>query len=985
MATLFALSNGDISTIGSLNSAAAIIGNAGVIGSVLSASRALAATTSYTINTPVHGIALCLSSVGSIAPSDTITIRLSTTSYTYNATGLSPGVYSNSYFAAQPQAMVGWVLFKLPAPVSYSAAPPLSVFGPSSVRLMGSAATTPASILVYGTYNNISQPADIVYLTKSFTTGLAVENKNFTGFLSSANVYICDGVTSNNTFNISQAAANNIHIGRGGIFTGVAVVTGLNMQNQFIHVLDGAILSANYATPTITARIKAVSSAVVDLNNVVGFGMKSSGVYNTGVLNPAYDYLHDITTGYAKFNNTTFWSGISANNLRTNVSNLSVYNSTFNEKYTHTNTTVVTSNNSFSIGTNTFNNVLLSGITINESLFLEGKFNNFKLDSSNIVKKLEITSSTFDSSLLNNVSFTGNSSLDTVLLSANSSLPTFTNILIPNRRTGITKYDSVNLSVDGLSCLSSYYYSISAGNLTGDLSNLYIKDSTYGAYDITFGSSAAPLTINGLTAIRTNAESLTSNTTIGTSIRTNTSPFVNGSSLLLSSISARITAPLPKIITNNDDFTLETWYNPISSVLTNAQSLITIWDPLSTTNSALGCVFGLYISTGGLLTLRKGSDTNGTPADLVAVAAADKLANQKWYHIALTKSANNYKLYFDGRLVLSDTDTAEFFQPKNTGSYNLYVGARPFTRTTFGESLCGYVAGARLSYSNLYKDEFDVSSEPLKTTAGTLFNLTTSFSGEYSVMPRVFLDIENNKSYYPVTLNGLKFIANNTLSSSLIDISNSSYELFSVNDSDLSTYGKPLVTNNDQDYIMGSYVFNKCYFLNEVVNSDTIKGYQPFTYRETGFALQNVNGDLNNHYKWTQGGKVSLDSSTAYLDLPTEKLESISDSYPLKSNLKLIPVSPSSITKGITLTYKTPVSYVSGGALKIDKNALLGIDEDVVLGSLPPTNDTWSTITLSLSDYNNPFWKQKAYLESYVELTGSNNQLHIAKWQVSTI
>ena len=217
MATLFALSDGDISTIGALNSAATTIQNAGVVGSVLSANRALAASTSYTNNTPVRGIALCLSSVGIVLPSDTITIRLSTTNYVYAASGLSPGRYVNSYVTTGSQAMVGWVLFKLPTPTSFTAAPPLSVYGPNSVRLLGLNATTPASILVYGPHNAKAVLADTLYLTKSLNTDFTIENRTVTGSFSGiTNVFIGDGVNSSNDFNFQNTnitTNNSLYIG----------------------------------------------------------------------------------------------------------------------------------------------------------------------------------------------------------------------------------------------------------------------------------------------------------------------------------------------------------------------------------------------------------------------------------------------------------------------------------------------------------------------------------------------------------------------------------------------------------------------------------------------------------------------------------------------------------------------------------------------------------------------------------------------------
>jgi hypothetical protein len=987
MAILFALSDGDISTAGSLNSAASI-GNPGTIGSTLSSNIPLATATSYTTNNAVYGIALCLSAVGSITPGETIKIRLSTTNYIYDAMALGSGLYSNSYITTQPQAMVGWIVFKFPEPVIYPSAPPLSVFGPSSVKLMGTNINTPASILLYGLYNSISQPADTIYLTKSLTVGFNTEIRNVVGNLSCADVYICDGAISKNNFDISKSAANNIYIGRGGMFTGSAIVTGLNMQNQFIYVLDGATLSANFSTPTTTGRIKAVSGAIVDLNNVNGFSMLSGGLYNTGVLTPAYDYLHDITTGYARFNNTTFWAGISSHSLGTSVSNLSVYNSIFNEKYKHTNTVVVTSNNFLAIGNKTINNFLLSNISVSENVLLSGNYNSFVIDNGFFAKELKIISSNFNSSVLSNTIFAADSSINAITLSSNTSLPIFNNSIIMGRKRGIVKYDNCAISINGLSCLSSYYHSISALDLTGDLSNLYFKDSIYGNAELVFNNSNLPLVVNGLTVDRTTNTTLTTNTNIGNSILTAYSPFSGLSSLLLSLTSASIVSSLPKILTYDDDITLETWYSPISSKLTGNQSLITIWDPLSTTSSNLGCVLGLYINSAGLIVLQKGLSSNGTTSILGTVANTYELINSRWYHIALVKSSNIYTIYFDGKFVLSANTFAanefEFFQPKNTGSYNVYLGARPTSRTTFGDSLCGYIGGARISYGANYVKEFNVPTSPFNTTGGTLFNLTNNFSGEYSNIPRVFIDMKNNKSYQLVSLNNLKFLTNNILSSSLIDISNSAFEKLEINSSDLRTYGTTLITNSDKDYIMGSYIINRCDLINPIVDATTIKGYQPYIYRESGFASQYINNDPNNNYRWTQGGKVSLDSSTTYLDLPTEKLESISDVYPLKSNIKLIPVSHASNVKGIILTYKTPSSYDGGAYLKIDKNTILNINEDTIIGVLSSTNNEWNTVTFSLSDYSTP-WPQKAYLETYIELNGKNKQVHIGKWQVSQI
>ena len=739
-------------------------------------------------------------------------------------------------------------------------------------------------------------------------------------------------------------------------------------------------------------RIKAVSGAIVDLTNVVGWSMlpTSGYAYNFNA-NPTFtfDYLHDITTGYAKFDNCTFWKGISCCSLFNNVSNLTATNTLFKGKYFYVNGPrlaimgPVTSDIFFKLGTAvTANNVYFSNISSEEAVTLSGNYNNFNFDNSYIAKELDILRSNFSNSKISNISFSPNSSLDAMFLSGNTNLPEFENILIPGRKTGLTKADSCSIQLNGLSCLSSYYYSFSARDLTGELRNILYKDSTYGAYDMTFKSTTAPLFINGLTAIRASNDILSGINNIGTSVRSLCSPFSSGTSLLLSSIAARVNTPLPKVLTNNDDLTIETWYLPVSSELAGNQSLITIWDQLSTTAADKGCVLGVFINTAGRIVVNKGSVADGTPTNIITTTLPYDLINTKWYHVALTKISNRYTCYINGKIAGTTTNATELFQPSNP---NVYIGAKPITRTTFGESLSGYVAGAKISYGAKYRDEFIPPTTPFLTEVGTMFNLTTAFSAQYSNMPLSFIDIEDNKTSYPLTFSKLKFLANNTLSSSLIDVSNSTYETFTINDSDLSTYGSPLITNSNNDYIIGSYIFTKCNFINPPINATTILGYQPYTYRESGFAVQYANGDINNNYRWTRGGKVSLDSSAAFEGRSTEKLESISDDFVLKSNLKLIPVSEGSLVKGIKLTYKTPVTYLSGGSLKIEKNTILGINNDSILSQLAPTNDAWTTVTVSLSDYNNPFWNQKSYIQAYVELTGANNQLHIAKWQTSNI
>lgn len=997
MATLFALNSNDISTVGALNSAASIA-NAGTVGSILSANKPLIFTSStYALNTNTTGIALCLSSVGNVSPSDTIRIGNSNFELTYPVSALNTGNYTNSYVTTQPGALVGWITFSWGMAgfftASWSTTPSLSVWGPNSIRLMGSSSTAPASMMIYGAYNNVPQPADIIYINKVLNPDLAIGlNITVSGRVSASNVYICDGGISSNVFNISNAATNNIYIGRGGIFTGSAVVTGTaGNANQYINVLDGGTLSANYDTPTITGRIRAVSGAIVDITNVSGFNMKSPGVYsNTTNPNNGFDYLHDITTGYAKFNNVSFWAGISANNKTTSSQNLSVINSTFNAKYVFNNTTSAFNDNLISIEAGgTLGNVLLDNISATESVQLIGNYNNLNLKNSTFNKEFDIISSNFNNSSITDLTLASNSAVDGLILSANTTLPSFSNIIINGRKNSIIKYDSCDLSINGLSCLSSYYYSIYATDLTGELSNILIKDSTYGVADVCLNNSSSTLIVNGLTASRATNDIVLSNSSNGTAILTAYSPFAGGSSLLLSSISARVTANIPKLLTYNDDLTIQTWYAPISSKLVGNQSLITIWDPLSTTSSTLGCVLGLYLNTAGQVVLQKGLSSNGTLSPFATAATTFALANNRWYHIALTKASNTYTIYFDGHFVLSANATGanelEFFQPKNTGTYNVYIGARPLTRTTFGESLCGYVGGAKIEYGVKYKEEFTPSLTPFTTDAGTLFNLNSQMAGEYSIMPKSFIELKNAESYYPMTLNGLKFSSNNTLSSSLIDISNSTFEKLEINDSDLSTLGDPLVVGHDIDYVEGSYVFNKCNFLNDVVNASTVEGYQPYNYKESGFAVQYANNNANEHYRWTRGGKISLDGSSTYLGLPTEKLESISNQYPVRSSLKMIPVSPSSSIRGISLTYKTPQSYTGSAYLKVDKNSLLGINEEASIGQLPNTNGSWSTITLSLSNQNTSTWNQKSYLESYVELTGSGNQLHIAKWQISTI
>jgi hypothetical protein len=191
--------------------------------------------------------------------------------------------------------------------------------------------------------------------------------------------------------------------------------------------------------------------------------------------------------------------------------------------------------------------------------------------------------------------------------------------------------------------------------------------------------------------------------------------------------------------------------------------------------------------------------------------------------------------------------------------------------------------------------------------------------------------------------------------------------------------------NNDIDYVRGSYIFNNCNELSSIVDENTIASYQPYTYKESGFAVQNANGGVDNNYKWTQGGKVSLDSTELYSGKSTERLESISNKYPLRSSTKLIPVAPSSTLNGINIVYKTPVGYTSGASLIVAKNAALGIKNDTKMGDITSSSGEWNTATFSLSAFRNPVWTQKSFIEVYVELLGESKQLNIAKWQISTL
>lgn len=996
MATLFAIASGNLSTAGIFYSAAATIANQGTVGSSLSATRPLTITSNtYTANAVTYGIALCLSSVGDIQPTDIIKISTGSTDLTYPASALNPGIYSNSYSTTAPTALVGWLLFRWGSdPSGWGFAWPtttatLSIYGPSTIKLLGSSVTAPASMMLYNTYNVPPQPTDNIYLVKNFLYGGGVTNLVTTGSISAANVYICDGTVSNNVFNISNNAANNIYIGRGGIFTGSAVITGTaGGINQFINVLDGAILSANYATPTITGRIRAVSGAIVDLTNVSGFNMRSSGVYsNTTNPNNGFDYLHDITTGYAKFNNVSFWAGISSCNKTISASNLSATNCTFNGKYIFNNTLTATNDNLLSFDSASYvSNVLLSGLSCNENIHFSGNYNSFNLTNSLLYKELDIENATFSDSNLSNIRFASNSLCDAIVLSGTGTLPAFNDILITNRKVGIMKYDTRPISINGLSCLSSYSYAIYANDLIGSISNVQINDSIYGNADISFiTNSANNLSISNLSCFRSDLSNISNSVSSTTAINVLSSYYTNGSSVLLSASNARVVSKLPNILTNLDDFTIETWYAPLDSTLPAAQSIVSIWNPLSTTAATNGCVLQLYVNTAGRLVLQKGASADGTVAT-VFTEVNNVLADRKWWHIALTKSQNIYSLYIDGYFAISASNANEFFIPQDASTYNVYIGARPASRTTFIDTLCGYIGGCKISYGVNYKGSFTPDTGVLKTTPGTLYNLNWQLSSaEYSKVPRVFMNLERNNSQQALVFNKLSFASSQTLSSDLIDLSNCKFEKFEMINSNLSTLGKPIVMSNNRDYVQGSYIFNNCTELNPIVDSNVITSYQPYNYKESGFAIQNANGSAEKNYKWTQGGKVSLDSNQLYNAKATEKLESISDKYALKSNSKLIPVSPSSSLNGVSIIYKTPISYVSGGTLMVSKNAALGIKDDIKLGDLTPTNDQWVMKTFSLSSFRNPVWNQKSYVEVYAELRGLNKQLNIAKWQISTL
>ena len=200
-----------------------------------------------------------------------------------------------------------------------------------------------------------------------------------------------------------------------------------------------------------------------------------------------------------------------------------------------------------------------------------------------------------------------------------------------------------------------------------------------------------------------------------------------------------------------DDFTIEAWVKPAVSGTYNP-----LIEVVSTTNGVLG---GAGATTGW----RVATDTNGyvyfnfsgTSINYLSdfIVTNQKLTANEWQHIAITKSNNNIRIFYNGTLISETTHTTAIAQLINQ-NVKIKCG---IVSTTIPLTYVGRIAGLRLIKGQaIYTSNFVVPYSKLTTTGygdvnqnitGTVLELdlqSISLSGDWTKSVNTVISPDSN-------------------------------------------------------------------------------------------------------------------------------------------------------------------------------------------------------------------------------------------------
>ena len=305
---------------------------------------------------------------------------------------------------------------------------------------------------------------------------------------------------------------------------------------------------------------------------------------------------------------------------------------------------------------------------------------------------------------------------------------------------------TIGALTDGASVVAIGAYTDGSGEfVTGYISNLRLLNGT-ALYTTTFTPPTAPLTASTNTVLltcqtnqpannsvfldnSTNTFAVTrvGNTTQGTftPYGANWSNYFDGNSdwLQLSNNSA--------FLFGSGNFTLECWLFS-NTVTSGDQVLMSVWDDASTVPQA----WDFRVNGSGKVFFQ--IDVAG--ADTSIFTSTATLSAGQWYHLAVTRSGNTFRLFINGTLDSTTTNSSTI----SNGNGPLCVGGYTGSGQADKESVNGYLSNVRIVKGTaVYTAAFTPPSTPL--TAITNTSLLTCQSNRL---------IDNSTNAFAITKNG---------------------------------------------------------------------------------------------------------------------------------------------------------------------------------------------------------------------------------------
>jgi len=153
------------------------------------------------------------------------------------------------------------------------------------------------------------------------------------------------------------------------------------------------------------------------------------------------------------------------------------------------------------------------------------------------------------------------------------------------------------------------------------------------------------------------------------------------------------------------DFTLECWLFS-NNVTAGDQVLMNIWDDYSSAPQA----WDFRINGAGKVFFQ----IDVASADTTIFTSTTTLSNSQWYHLAITRSGNTFRLFINGTLDSTTTNSSTI----SSGTAPLCIGGYSGSSQADKETVNGYLSNVRIVKGTaLYTSAFTPSILPLETVS----------------------------------------------------------------------------------------------------------------------------------------------------------------------------------------------------------------------------------------------------------------------------